>query len=80
MDSGISGRDKRTGHESSRSLLEPWGQDLLLSGYFLPESVLVMLSKTVSFTMQLFKDTHQHKNKKNLWVNAPVFLKWIPKR
>jgi len=53
------------------------GQDLALGGYFLTGSILATLNKTVSFFVQLFKDTHQLKKKRRrrrnrLWINAAI--------
>ena len=68
--------------------MELSGQDLVLGGYFLIGSILATLNKTVSFFVQLFKDTHQFKKKKEeeetgyglMQQFRRVFGKWILKR
>ena len=66
--------------------MELSGQDLALGGYFLTGSILATLNKTVSFFVQLFKDTHQLKKKEEetgyglMQQFRRVFVKCILKR
>lgn len=75
---------KRTGYQSNRNVAEPWGQYLLLYGYFLREFILAMWNKKAFFSMQVFQDNHQYKNKTLVmdYCNNLIefFIKWILKR